>query len=97
MPVAEPEADTPVARARVTPFVTGTDYGTRAATLILADDSGGWRCIERRFGPGRRARRRIPGPPLPVGAALAATGLHPKKTGAPLAPPLVCVGSELAV
>ncbi len=52
MPVAEPEADTPVARARVTPFVTGTDYGTRAATLILADDDGGWRCIERRFGPG---------------------------------------------
>jgi uncharacterized protein with NRDE domain len=52
MPVAEPEADTPVARARVTPFVTGTDYGTRAATLVLADASGGWRCIERRFGPG---------------------------------------------
>ncbi len=52
MPVAEPEADTPVARARVTPFVTGTDYGTRAATLIRADDRGGWHCIERRFGPG---------------------------------------------
>ncbi|MEO8445011.1 MAG: NRDE family protein [Gammaproteobacteria bacterium] len=52
MPVAEPEADTPLARARVTPFVTGTEYGTRAATLILADDRGGWRCIERRFGPG---------------------------------------------
>jgi uncharacterized protein with NRDE domain len=52
MPVAEPEADTPMARARVTPFVTGADYGTRAATLILADHAGGWRCIERRFGPG---------------------------------------------
>lgn len=52
MPVAEPEADTPMARARVTPFVTGAEYGTRAATLILADVSGGWRCIERRFGPG---------------------------------------------
>ena len=52
MPVAEPEADTPMARARVTPFVTGTDYGTRAATLLLADEHGGWRCIERRFGPG---------------------------------------------
>jgi uncharacterized protein with NRDE domain len=52
MPVAEPEADTPMARARVTPFVTGADYGTRAATLILADHHGGWRCIERRFGPG---------------------------------------------
>lgn len=52
MPVAEPDADTPGARARVTPFVTGTDYGTRAATLILADEHGGWRCIERRFGPG---------------------------------------------
>jgi uncharacterized protein with NRDE domain len=52
MPVCEPEADTPVARARVTPFVTGTDYGTRAATLILANDRGGWHCIERRFGPG---------------------------------------------
>ena len=52
MPVAEPEADTPVARARVTPFVTGHDYGTRAATLILGDERGGWRCIERRFGPG---------------------------------------------
>ncbi len=52
MPVAEPEADTAMARARVTPFVTGTDYGTRATTLIVADDRGGWRCIERRFGPG---------------------------------------------
>ncbi len=52
MPVAEPEADTPMARARVTPFVSGADYGTRAATLILADHQGGWRCIERRFGPG---------------------------------------------
>jgi len=52
MPVTDPEADTPVARARVTPFVTGLEYGTRAATLILADRRGGWRCIERRFGPG---------------------------------------------
>lgn len=52
MPVAEPEADTPVARARVTPFVTGMEYGTRAATVILAEDTGAWRCIERRFGPG---------------------------------------------
>ncbi len=52
MPVAEPEADTPMARARVTPFVSGAEYGTRAATLILADNLGGWRCIERRFGPG---------------------------------------------
>jgi len=52
MPVAEPEDDTPLARARVTPFVAGADYGTRAATLILADADGGWRCVERRFGPG---------------------------------------------
>ncbi len=52
MPVAEPEDDTPMGRARVTPFVTGAEYGTRAATLILADHQGGWRCIERRFGPG---------------------------------------------
>lgn len=52
MPVAEPDADTPLARARVTPFVTGAEYGTRAATLVLADARGGWRCIERRFGPG---------------------------------------------
>lgn len=52
MPVAEPEADTPMARSRVTPFVTGTEYGTRATTLILADDRGGWRCIERRFAQG---------------------------------------------
>ena len=52
MPVSEPQDDTPMARARVTPFVTGSDYGTRAATLIVADDRGGWRCIERRFGPG---------------------------------------------
>lgn len=51
MPVVEPAGDTPQARARVTPFVTGTDYGTRAATLILADARGGWHCIERRFGP----------------------------------------------
>ena len=52
MPVAAPDADTPMALAGVTPFVTGTDYGTRAATLLLADEQGGWRCIERRFGPG---------------------------------------------
>ncbi|MDH5275324.1 MAG: NRDE family protein [Gammaproteobacteria bacterium] len=52
MPVAEPDADTPGGRARVTPFVTGTDYGTRATTLILADERGGWRCIERRFASG---------------------------------------------
>ncbi len=52
MPVAEPAGDTPQDRARVTPFVTGTDYGTRAATLILANARGGWQCIERRFGPG---------------------------------------------
>ena len=52
MPVAQPDAETPAARARVTPFVSGALYGTRAATLILADVHGGWRCIERRFGPG---------------------------------------------
>jgi len=52
MPVARPDGDTPHARARVTPFVTGTEYGTRAATLLLADVRGGWHCIERRFGPG---------------------------------------------
>jgi uncharacterized protein with NRDE domain len=52
MPVAAPDADTRAAHARVTPFVTGADYGTRATTLILADEFGGWRCIERRFGPG---------------------------------------------
>lgn len=52
MPVTEPDGDTPQARARVTPFVTGADYGTRAGTLILADARGGWHCIERRFGPG---------------------------------------------
>lgn len=52
MPVAEPESSGPQDHARVTPFVTGTDYGTRATTLILADARGGWHCIERRFGPG---------------------------------------------
>jgi len=52
MPVAEPEADTLPARARVTPFIAGAEYGSRASTVILADDRGGWRCIERRFGPG---------------------------------------------
>jgi uncharacterized protein with NRDE domain len=52
MPVAEAADDTALARARVTPFVTGTDYGTRAATLILVNAQGGWRFIERRFGPG---------------------------------------------
>lgn len=51
MPVIEPSDDSPQARARVTPFVTGSDYGTRASTLILADTRGGWHCIERRFGP----------------------------------------------
>jgi uncharacterized protein with NRDE domain len=51
MPVAEPAGDSPHDLARVTPFVTGTDYGTRATTLILADARGGWQCIERRFGP----------------------------------------------
>lgn len=52
MPVAEPEDDTPQALARVTPFVTGASYGTRATTLLLVDSRGGWQCIERRFGPG---------------------------------------------
>ena len=52
MPVAEAANDTTLARARVTPFVSGPDYGTRASTLILADEHGGWRFIERRFGPG---------------------------------------------
>lgn len=51
MPVAVPDADSLPARARVSPFVTGAEYGTRATTLILADRHGGWRCIERRFGP----------------------------------------------
>ena len=54
MPVAEPEADTPDGRARVTPFVTGADYGTRATTLLVSDPQGGWSCIEQRFGPGGR-------------------------------------------
>lgn len=76
MPVAEPEADTPVARARVTPFVSGAAYGTRSATLILADEHGGWRCIERRFGPdgvpaGESQARHFPvvpeGAPTPPG------------------------------
>jgi uncharacterized protein with NRDE domain len=70
MPVAEPEAGTPVARARVTPFVTGTDYGSRASTLVLGDAAGGWRCVERRFGPGgipagESSARHFPGAPAP--------------------------------
>lgn len=52
MAVAPPDDESPRALARVTPFVSGADYGTRASTLILADRHGGVRVIERRFGPG---------------------------------------------
>ncbi len=52
MPVAPPNGDSPRELVRVTPFVSGTGYGTRASTLILADREGGVRVIERRFGPG---------------------------------------------
>lgn len=50
MPVAMPEGSGREDRARVTPFVTGPDFGTRAVTLLLADPRGGWRFMERRFG-----------------------------------------------
>lgn len=52
MPVAHPESGSLAARARVTPFISGVEYGTRASSLIIADAAGGWRFIERRFGPG---------------------------------------------
>ena len=51
MPVGEATSDSPQDLARLTPFVTGQDYGTRASTLILGDAHGGWRFVERRFGP----------------------------------------------
>jgi len=54
MPVAEPADDSLPARARVTPFLAGDDYGSRASTLVIADAAGGWSCTERRFGPGGR-------------------------------------------
>ncbi len=52
MPVAPPGGNSPLELARVTPFLGGADYGTRASTLILADSAGGLRFVERRFGPG---------------------------------------------
>jgi uncharacterized protein with NRDE domain len=51
MPVAEPVDSSAIARARVTPFVTGAEYGTRCSTLITRDTEGRWRALERRFGP----------------------------------------------
>ena len=38
-------------------FILGDDYGTRASTVVLVDDSGLW-FEERRFGPGGRAEGR---------------------------------------
>jgi uncharacterized protein with NRDE domain len=50
-PVGPEDSGSLVAR---TPFVVGDDYGTRAATVILVDESGECRFTERRFGPGGR-------------------------------------------
>lgn len=35
-------------------FIRGTDYGTRASTVVLIGHDGGGRIVERRFGPGGR-------------------------------------------
>ncbi|MEZ5563980.1 MAG: NRDE family protein [Gammaproteobacteria bacterium] len=51
MPVAPADDDSLRARARVTPFVSSAEYGTRASTLILGDQDGRWQCIEHRYGP----------------------------------------------
>lgn len=52
MPVTQADDDSLLARVRVLPFVSGKEYGTRASTVILVDQRGGWSCIEQRFGPG---------------------------------------------
>lgn len=45
---AEPDAGARLLIRR-TPFVLGEHYGTRASTVVLLDDSGGWQFAERRF------------------------------------------------
>jgi uncharacterized protein with NRDE domain len=41
-----------IGRLRVTPFLEGQVYGTRASTLVTFDTGGHCRVVERRFGPG---------------------------------------------
>lgn len=58
-PVAEVETDRhdfETAHAITAPFIVMPDYGTRCTTIVLADGSGNWRFVERRFDPtGRQA------------------------------------------
>ena len=37
------------AHAITAPFIVTPEYGTRCTTVVLADDSGQWRMVERRF------------------------------------------------
>lgn len=39
------------AHAITAPFIVMPDYGTRCSTVVLADSSGKWRMVERRFDP----------------------------------------------
>jgi uncharacterized protein with NRDE domain len=39
------------AHAITAPFIVTPDYGTRCSTVVLADSSGKWRMVERRFDP----------------------------------------------
>jgi uncharacterized protein with NRDE domain len=48
--VATPEAQR-IGRLRATPFLVGTQYGTRASTVVTIDSDGGCRFVERRFHP----------------------------------------------
>jgi len=39
------------AHAITAPFIVMPEYGTRCSTVVLADGSGKWRMVERRFDP----------------------------------------------
>lgn len=47
--VPTPEAQR-IGRLRATPFLVGSQYGTRASTLVAIDSDGRCRFVERRFG-----------------------------------------------
>ena len=51
-PVEDVEAnrlDFATAHAITAPFIVTPEYGTRCSTVVIADHSGQWRMIERRF------------------------------------------------
>ncbi len=53
-PIDEVESDhldLATAHAISAPFIVLPNYGTRCTTIVLADDEGNWRFIERRFNP----------------------------------------------